>query len=338
MFVDKPAGLSSHDVVSRVRRAARIKRVGHAGTLDPFATGLLVIAVGPYTRLLPYIAGEPKVYDATIVFGSATDTDDAMGAPTETAPLPDAASVRSGIAQLTGRMSQRPPAYSAKHVEGSRAYELARRGVDVALPSSSIVVHAWSDVVLDLDGSDAGAVSESSTAESSTVVDAAVRMVRARIACSGGTYIRALARDLGRAADSVAHCAALRRVSSGRADVASAYALDALAPASIADGAVGWADPQLLLGHHASASLSDEALRELGLGRTVSLANVEIARGMGAASRLESGHLGPTQTGDASVEIAATDESTPIVLLHGGAVVGIAEEVAGALQPRVMLQ
>ena len=126
LLVDKPAGVSSHDIVARVRRAARTKRVGHAGTLDPFATGLLVIAVGQATRLLPYLDAEPKVYETRIRFGNETDSDDATGLPTVAAALPDFAQLSAAVATLTGAMQQVPPSYSAKHVDGERAYKKAR--------------------------------------------------------------------------------------------------------------------------------------------------------------------------------------------------------------------
>ena len=128
LLVDKPAGMTSHDVVSVARRALGTRRIGHAGTLDPFATGLLVLLVGNATRLLPLLDGEPKVYEATIVFGSETDTDDVTGTVVATSALPDVARVADGIASLTGTIDQVPPAYSAKQVEGRRAYDAARRG------------------------------------------------------------------------------------------------------------------------------------------------------------------------------------------------------------------
>src|SRR5512146_906470 len=122
LLVDKPAGITSHDVVSHVRRATAVERVGHAGTLDPFATGLLVVLVGRGTRLIPYIDGEPKVYEATIRFGAETATDDATGNVTRTARLPSEADVAGAITRLTGVIDQVPPAYSAKKVAGTRAY------------------------------------------------------------------------------------------------------------------------------------------------------------------------------------------------------------------------
>lgn len=206
LLVDKPAGITSHDVVARVRRTLRTKRVGHAGTLDPFATGLLVCAVGQATRLLPYVYGEPKRYRTRIVFGVATDTDDVTGTPTATGPAPEWSRLAEALASVTGDLQQRPPAYSAKHVDGERAYAKARRGETVVLPPVPVHVAAWHEVSHgDL-------------------------WLEAEIECSGGTYIRALARDLGEALGTVAHCVSLRRVQSGPLHVRDAVSMDALRP------------------------------------------------------------------------------------------------------------
>ena len=209
LLVDKPAGMTSHDVVDRARRALRTRRIGHGGTLDPFATGLLVLLVGRATRLLPYLDGEPKVYDATIRFGAETDTDDLSGTVTAEAPLPPRAAVEKAIDGLTGEIEQVPPAYSAKQVGGTRAYAAARRGETLALAAVPVRVarweiRAWRDAEYDV-----------------TVV------------CGGGTYIRALARDLGRAAGSAAHLSALRRTASGRFDVSAAVPVGAIGPEAV---------------------------------------------------------------------------------------------------------
>lgn len=204
MLVDKPAGMTSHDVVNVARRAVGTRRIGHTGTLDPFATGLLVLLVGRATRLLPYVDGDPKVYQAVIAFGAETDTDDVTGAVVRVAEPPSADRVLAAIATLTGEISQVPPAFSAKHVGGGRAYAAARRGVAVDLPAVPVVVHAWDVRAL-----------ESCRLE-------------ATITCGSGTYIRALARDLGRLSGSAAHLAVLRRVRSGAFDVSGANTVDAL--------------------------------------------------------------------------------------------------------------
>jgi tRNA pseudouridine55 synthase len=196
--------MTSHDVVAIARRALGEPRIGHAGTLDPFATGLLVLLAGRITRLLPYLDAEPKVYEARIRFGAETDTDDAGGRVVREAPLPIRADVDRGIAALTGTLDQEPPAYSAKQVGGRRAYDAARRGTPVRIPASRVTVHSWE------------------------VKARAKETLDAVITCSGGTYVRALARDLGRHAGSAAHLAALRRTGSGPFQVREACGLDAL--------------------------------------------------------------------------------------------------------------
>ena len=253
LYVDKPVGRSSHDVVGLVRRAARSRRVGHAGTLDPFATGLLVIAVGSCTRLLPYIVGEPKVYEAVFAFGAETDTDDATGTTTRTAALPAEhvltdpldGTRRAAEAVLTGTIAQVPPAYSAKHVDGQRAYDLARKGREVTLAPVPVHVERWEWL---------GASSSS---------------LHVRITCGGGTYIRALARDLGRALGTAAHCRDLRRVASGPAHVADAVPVERLQPGAIADGAVPLRSPLDALGAVAHEPLDETQLRDLRHGRPV---------------------------------------------------------------------
>jgi tRNA pseudouridine55 synthase len=288
LYVDKPVGMSSHDMVSVVRRAARSRRVGHAGTLDPFATGLLVLAVGPCTRLLPYIVGEPKVYEAVVQFGCETDTDDATGTATRAAAAPDAViltdprhAVRLDAERaLTGVIAQVPPAYSAKHVDGQRAYDLARKGRDVQLAPVDVHVHAWE------------------------WMEAGDDWLRLRITCGGGTYIRALARDLGRALGSAAHCRELRRVSSGPAHVHSAVPIDRLAPGAILQGDVELLSPLVALGAIAHEPLDDAQLKDLRHGRPV----------------------------------RATVDGERAALLHGGEVVAMAQRNAhDRWQPRVVL-
>jgi tRNA pseudouridine55 synthase len=202
VLVDKPAGMTSHDAVAIVRRALRTRRVGHTGTLDPFATGLLVVLVGRGTRLIPYVDGEPKVYEATIRFGAETDTDDLTGETTRQAGPPNDTAIAEAIARLSGEIDQTPPSYSAKKVGGVRAYDAARRGSALSLAAVRVMVHKWE--LLDRSGAD----------------------MRVRITCGRGTYIRALARDLGRFADSAAHLTTLRRTKSGPFDVRDAVSVD----------------------------------------------------------------------------------------------------------------
>ena len=205
LLVDKPAGMTSHDVVQHVRRAYGERSIGHLGTLDPFATGLLVLLVGRATRLATFIETEPKVYEATIRFGSETDTDDATGTAIRTAPPPAESEIRSALKSLTGVISQVPPAYSAKSVDGTRAYDSARRGKPLQLAAVSVTVHGWELRNLTSDS------------------------LSAIVTCSGGTYIRALARDLGRIAGSAAHLEALRRTRVGPFDVRDGAPLETIA-------------------------------------------------------------------------------------------------------------
>jgi len=204
LLVDKPSGVTSHDVVAVARRALATKRVGHTGTLDPFATGLLVLLVGRGTRLAQYVSGEPKVYEATIAFGAETSTDDLTGEITRVAAVPEMDDVDRAIRSLTGPLMQTPPDYSAKQVGGRRAYAAARAGTPLTLEPVPVHVHSWQI--------------HRRTAEELDVT----------ITCGSGTYVRALGRDLGRAASSAAHLKALRRVRSGPFDVADAVSLDDL--------------------------------------------------------------------------------------------------------------
>jgi tRNA pseudouridine55 synthase len=213
LLVDKPAGVTSHDVVNAARRALGEKRVGHAGTLDPFATGLLVVLAGQATRLVPHVSGDPKVYRATVRFGAETDTEDLLGATVREAPPPTEAAVRAATAALTGHLDQTPPAYSAKRVQGRRAYDLARAGEEVALAPARVRVDGW-DVLAWRDGPPAEC--------------------DVRVTCGPGTYIRSLARDLGRLTGSAAHLSALRRERSGRFDVRDAVTLEALRDGTVA--------------------------------------------------------------------------------------------------------
>ena len=204
LLVDKPAGITSHAAVDRARHAIGTRRIGHAGTLDPFATGLLVLLIGKATRLLPFLDAEPKVYHAVIRFGMRTSTDDPSGEPVQEAPAPEQVVVERAIASLTGHLLQRPPVYSAKRVGGVRAYAAARRGAPMSLEPVGVTVHEW------------------------RVINRVADDLEVEITCSGGTYIRALARDLGEATGSAAHLAALRRLRSGRFDVNDAHQLDAV--------------------------------------------------------------------------------------------------------------
>jgi tRNA pseudouridine55 synthase len=193
LVVDKPAGPTSHDVVDRVRRAFGTRRVGHTGTLDPFATGVLPVCVGKATRLARFLGGGEKVYRATARLGFATTTDDAEGEPLHD-PRPvtaELADVARAAARFVGEIDQVPPLYSAKRIEGRRSYDLARRGQDAPRRPSRVSVYAFDVLVCDGE------------------------RVEFEVRCSTGTYVRALARDLGAALGVGAHLTALRRTRSG---------------------------------------------------------------------------------------------------------------------------
>ena len=209
LVCDKPAGMTSHDVVARVRRLAGQRRVGHGGTLDPPATGVLVLALGRATRLLPFLPMEPKRYLARIAFGAETDTLDASGtvnATAETAGV-DEPALRDALGGFLGPQQQLPPMVSAVKVGGERLYAKARRGESVERATRPIVVHA-----LELVDFAAGERPEATVA----------------VTCSGGTYVRSLAADLGRALGTLAHLAGLRRTAAGQFTEGDAHTLPAL--------------------------------------------------------------------------------------------------------------
>jgi len=215
VLVDKPAGWTSHDVVARVRRLAGTRKVGHAGTLDPMATGLLVLGVNRATRLLTYLVGADKTYTATVRLGQETITDDAEGETTRARGTGDpgdlTARVRSAVAGLTGAIQQVPSAVSAIKVDGQRSYARVRGGQDVTLPARPVTVHSF----------EVGATRPAVSADGTAVLD-----VDVRVECSSGTYVRALARDLGEALGTGGHLTALRRHRVGPFDIAAARTLD----------------------------------------------------------------------------------------------------------------
>jgi tRNA pseudouridine55 synthase len=220
-LVAKPAGPTSHDVVDRVRQVLGLRRVGHLGTLDPFAEGLLVVVVGRATRLAPFAAGWTKRYEGTIRLGVTTDTDDPTGEPVATSDgwrALDRAAVAAALEQFRGAQQQRPPAHSAVKVDGERAYRRARRGEAVALAPRPVEVHA-----LALTGYDAP--------------DA-----RFEATVSAGTYLRSLARDVGEALGCGGHLAALRRTAVGPFLLSEAVAPEQVSAATLRDPAALVAD------------------------------------------------------------------------------------------------
>ncbi|MCP4743360.1 MAG: tRNA pseudouridine(55) synthase TruB [Actinomycetales bacterium] len=215
LCVDKPSGLTSHDVVDRVRRRLGVRRVGHAGTLDPMATGVLIIGVGPTTRLLGIITGHDKEYTATIRLGASTTTDDREGdviaqATTGEIQRVTDASITEAVTLFTGALEQRPSAVSAVKVDGKRAHQRVRDGEEVELPARAVTVEEF--MILEIRRGDAA---------SSTAID-----VDVRVRCSAGTYIRSLARDVGEELRVGGHLTALRRTRSGTIDVTECIDLD----------------------------------------------------------------------------------------------------------------
>ena len=210
IIVDKPGGMTSHDVVARIRRIADTRRVGHAGTLDPMATGVLVVGVEKATRLLGYLTLTEKAYAATIRLGESTSTDDAEGEPTGGSPAAgvSAAALRSAIEKLTGQIVQVPPGVSAIKVGGQPAYKLTRAGAAPDLAARPVTVYEFT-------------VTEMRTVGDFLDLDAVIR-------CSSGTYVRALARDLGVALGTGGHLTALRRTAVGPYDLSQARTLEDL--------------------------------------------------------------------------------------------------------------
>ncbi|GAA3725359.1 tRNA pseudouridine(55) synthase TruB [Plantactinospora mayteni] len=214
IVVDKPGGMTSHDVVARIRRLARTRRVGHGGTLDPMATGVLVIGVGRATRLLTYVIGAAKSYTATIRLGQSTVTDDAEGEVTAAAGADGVTedAIHAGLAALTGEIDQVPSAVSAIKIDGQRAYKRVRDGEAVALAPRRVTVSRLDPLALRRCAVDGLAVLD---------VDVAVD-------CTSGTYVRALARDLGAGLGVGGHLTALRRTAVGGFTLAEALTLPAL--------------------------------------------------------------------------------------------------------------
>jgi tRNA pseudouridine55 synthase len=225
LIIDKPEGLTSHDVVARVRRSLKMKRVGHTGTLDPFATGVLVVLVGRATRLAQFLSGAVKEYEATIRFGYATDTGDLTGQRLETPGAQNTAGeivltftereIEAALSGLRGEIEQVPPMYSAKKVQGRKLYELARRGEEIERQPVKVSIHELEALRRD------GALLKANT---DGTCELSIRVV-----CSAGTYIRTLAESIGERLGTPAHLAALRRTRAGNFLVEDASNLDELA-------------------------------------------------------------------------------------------------------------
>jgi len=213
LLIDKEPGMTSHDAVQKVRRVVRQKKVGHTGTLDPDATGLLVLTLGKATRLTRFFIQAPKVYEGTVRFGTSTDTYDAAGEVTSERPIDGLTgqAVRAAMALLEGTYEQTPPPYCAKKINGVKYYELARRGEEVPLEPKEVTVYGFT---LEPHG------------DSGDVHDGEIAF---RLACSSGTYARSLAHELGEKLGTGAHLSSLRRLQVGGFQVSSAVTVSELA-------------------------------------------------------------------------------------------------------------
>ena len=280
LVCDKPAGMTSHDVVARVRRLAGQRRVGHGGTLDPPATGVLVLALGRATRLLPFLPMEPKRYLARVAFGAETDTLDATGTVTATAEAGglDEAAVRAALAGFLGHQLQVPPMVSAVKVGGERLYAKARRGESVERAARPIVVHQLELLAFDPGPIDRGGNKRppgpprgsEGLAGPPGPPQSTGPLATIAVTCSGGTYVRSLAADLGRALGTLAHLAELRRTAAGRFGERDAHQLaelEALARAGGLTGAV--LDPAAALAGIAARPLTAAEAAALATGRTL---------------------------------------------------------------------
>lgn len=290
LLVDKPEGPTSHDVVERARSILGTRSVGHAGTLDPFATGLLILCAGSATRLVEYLHLLDKTYEAVLRLGVETDTHDREGATVAESDAwreVTAGELERVAGAFIGRIRQRPPAFSAKKVDGRRAHRAARAGEQVELPEEEVRVER-----LELLG-----------------WDPPLARVRAEVAT--GTYVRALARDLGRELGCGAHLRALRRTAVGPFRVDRAAPATALEEGELPDPA--WLSPAEALAWLPSRRLEDEEARRVGHG-----------------SRVPEGRVEPPSR-DGSI---GDPGGLPVALLHEGRLLAVAERLDGQLQPR----
>jgi tRNA pseudouridine55 synthase len=290
LIIDKPAGWTSHDVVARVRRLLQERRVGHTGTLDPFATGVLVLLIGRATRLAQFLSGFDKEYEAVIRLGFATDTGDVTGKPlvSSEADKADApgkfntsfgeSEIKAALASLLGEIDQVPPMYSAKKQQGRKLYELARRGEEVERQPVRVSIHAFEavkptgDLLKDnLDGT----------------LD-----LKARVVCSAGTYIRTLAEDFGKKLGVGAHVAELRRTRVGNFQIELASTLDQL-QVSLAEESLGQIllTPDEVLAHLPAVGLKDADVQKARNGVNVEVQEPTWTNGELVRLRDEHGHL-----------------------------------------------
>jgi tRNA pseudouridine55 synthase len=316
LVIDKPAGLTSHDVVARVRRILGERRIGHTGTLDPFATGVLVILVGRATRLAQFLSGAEKEYEAVIRLGYATDTGDLTGKPLprdehagcvrsqepaqEPTQDPSDEEIETTLAGMRGQIDQVPPMYSAKKHQGRKLYELARRGEEIERPALRVTIHEFESL-----RNDGRLLTKNEDGTSDLVV---------RVVCSAGTYIRTLAEDLGRHCGVGAHLVALRRIRAGDFRITEAVTLE---------------DLQEKVSHHEIADLivsTDAALSPLPF---LHLTTADAARTRnGMQVRVET-HL-TAAWGDGE-RVRMREEDGSLIAI------GLFDKASGTLQPKVVL-
>jgi tRNA pseudouridine55 synthase len=293
--VDKPVGPTSHDIVGRARRALKTRRVGHTGTLDPFASGLLLLCVNNATRLAEYLTGLPKTYEAELLLGAATDTDDHTGsvyATSEAWRSLTELDVTAAFARWTGDVMQTPSQYTAKKVDGVRAYDAARRGETVDLPASPVTIYAIE------------------------LLSLALPLVSFRVHCSSGTYIRALARDVGNDLGVSAHLTSLRRTAIGPHDVAGAVPLDALDDdALVSARSLRCTDAVSFMPR---VDVDDAGLFELSHGRVVKVD--DSMRGLAE-----------------STNAVPPSDLSPVALVHNGELVAIGRRDGNVLRPKKVL-
>lgn len=251
--VDKPAAWTSRDVVNRVQRMARPHKVGHAGTLDPLATGVLIVAIGPATRLVEYVQRMPKTYRATFLLGRTSDTDDTDGDMVEIpgAPIPSREQVQAAIPKFLGTIEQQPPAYSALKIAGQPAYKLARRGAKVDLTPRPVEIH------------------------SIELVSFEYPKLELLIRCGGGTYVRSLGRDLAESLGTGAVMSALNRLAIGSFKVEESVACEKLTPSEIEARLLS---PLLALGEMQRLTLDDDQVERVARGQAIA-SHAEISSG-----------------------------------------------------------
>jgi tRNA pseudouridine55 synthase len=277
LIIDKPEGLTSHDVVARVRRATGTRRVGHAGTLDPFATGVLVCCIGNATRLVQYLVGLDKEYVATVRLGYATDTQDGTGkqiTPLRTSYELSLEDLRQVLDQFTGPQSQMPPMFSAKKVAGERLYRAARAGREVEREPVNIVVHSMRLIEDD---------------EASPIANEdGSRDFCMQVRCSSGTYVRTLAHDIGERLGVGAHLTKLRRTEVGHLRIADALTLERVERIGPDDLRKTLISPSDMLSHLPVVRLDGARLKLVTTGRAFSLSEDEagIAKRAGVSLRL----------------------------------------------------